>query len=156
MIATSEIPLAGILANSLVTHSELPKKFCGYSQCYRREAGQGKDARGIYRLHQFSKVEMFAFTDETQSGKMLDEMVHIQTNLYKQFDLHFRVIELPTEELGASAYRKFDHEVWLPSKNAYCEVSLKCCIKRESIDYKRVKLHRLPECSSEFVLHRFD
>eukprot|EP00826_Nyctotherus_ovalis_P047990 TRINITY_DN5611_c0_g1_i3.p1 TRINITY_DN5611_c0_g1~~TRINITY_DN5611_c0_g1_i3.p1 ORF type:complete len:117 (-),score=13.33 TRINITY_DN5611_c0_g1_i3:290-640(-) len=104
--------------------ADLPIKFCGYSQCYRKEAGQGKDAKGIFRLHQFSKVEMFAFTDESQSEKMLEEIVKIQIQLYEQLGFHFRVLELPTEELGASAYRKFDVEMWLPSKNAFCEVYL--------------------------------
>ena len=67
---------------------------------------------------------MFAFTDETMSEKMLDEIIKIQIELYNQLGLHFRVIEMPTEELGASAYRKFDIEVWLPSKKAYCEVNM--------------------------------
>ena len=122
LIATSEIPLAGIMSNTVIKQSELPIKYCGYSQCYRKEAGQGKDAKGIYRLHQFGKIEMFAFTEESKSEEMLDEMIKIQTEMYEQLDFHFRVIELPTEELGASAYRKYDHEVWLPSKNAFCEV----------------------------------
>jgi len=97
-------------------------KLSGYSQCYRKEAGQGKDAKGIYRLHQFSKVEMFAFTEEAQSSKMLNEIIKIQIELCEKLGFHFRVIELPTEELGASAYRKFDLEMWLPSKNSFCEV----------------------------------
>jgi len=124
LIATAEISLAGLLSNCTVKQSELPIKYCGYSQCFRKEAGQGKNAKGIYRLHQFSKIEMFGFTDPENSEKMLNEILKIQIDLYEKLGFHFRVIELPTEELGASAYKKYDLEVWLPSRKQYCEVFL--------------------------------
>ncbi len=147
MVATAEIPLAGLLADATVKHSDLPLKFCGFSHCYRKEAGQGKDARGIYRLHQFSKVEMFAFTEDTKSGEMLESFVQTEIDLYKQFGFCFRLLEMPTEELGASAYRKYDIEVWLPSKRAFCEVSL--VSHPSTVDNQRIKLHGLPERAAE-------
>lgn len=125
LIGTSELSLMGILANEVVNKKHLPLKLCGISHCFRREAGRGNMSKGLYRLHQFSKVEMFAFTEgelKTSEDTQL-EMVEIQKEIYNELGIKFRVLEMATEELGSSAYRKFDIEAWFPSLQDYGEIS---------------------------------
>jgi seryl-tRNA synthetase len=125
LIATSEITCAGIFAGEVTNKSLLPKKYACLSHCFRKEAGQGQHSKGLYRLHQFTKVEMFAFTegDLQKSTAAHQEMLSIQKELYTSLGLHFKILDMPTEELGASAYRKYDIEAYFPSKNGYGEIS---------------------------------
>lgn len=104
---------------------ELPRKLATVSRCYRAEVSDVERERGIYRVHQFTKVEMFALTaqeTEEESGKMLQHFSDIQSELYKNIGLHFKVLDMPTLELGLPAYRKYDIEVWMPAKQFYGEV----------------------------------
>jgi seryl-tRNA synthetase len=94
-----------------------------FSHCFRKEAGHGKESRGLYRLHQFSKVEMFATTTPDQSDKVLLEMVDIQQEVMELLQIPYRVLNMATEELGAAAYRKFDIEAWMPGRQIWGEVS---------------------------------
>ncbi|KAN0023073.1 hypothetical protein ACTFIU_009156 [Dictyostelium citrinum] len=122
--ATSEIPLAGMYSNEEPLQSnELPIKMVGYSHCFRPEAGRGLQNKGIYRVHQFSKVEMFIISKPNQSNEILDQLLNIQIELFSELGLHFRVLDMPSEDLGAPAYRKYDIEVWIPSKQEYGEIS---------------------------------
>ncbi|KAM9972367.1 hypothetical protein ACTFIW_007426 [Dictyostelium discoideum] len=122
--ATSEIPLAGMYANEEpLQASELPIKMVGYSHCFRPEAGRGLQNKGIYRVHQFSKVEMFIISKPHESNEILEELLKIQIELFSELGLHFRVLDMPSEDLGAPAYRKYDIEVWIPSKQEYGEIS---------------------------------
>lgn len=154
LIGTSEISLAGLMANKLLQNAKksLPAKFCAVSHCFRREAGaSGQRDRGLYRLHQFTKVELFAFVEpesaagaasggaggdgSAASDAMLESIVSLQKSMFAELGLHFRVLDMPTEELGAAAYRKYDIEAWMPcrseggaagagvGKGAYGEVS---------------------------------
>jgi seryl-tRNA synthetase len=119
--ATAEIPLAGSKARSTLTPSQLPLKMCAHSRCYRAEAGaRGVDTKGLYRVHEFSKVEMFAWTAPTSSASdtVFNEMVALQTAILQSLDLKCRVLEMPSHDLGASAYRKIDIEAFFPSRAA--------------------------------------
>jgi seryl-tRNA synthetase len=95
---------------------------CAFSHCFRREAGRGQESKGLYRLHQFSKVEMFALTQPSESDKVLMEFVDIQKEILDELQLPYRILNMSTEELGAAAYRKYDIEAWMPHRQDYGEV----------------------------------
>lgn len=124
---TAEIPLAGMLMNSVSPLSDLPLKFVAYGRCHRAETGGfGHAYRGIYRVHQFTKVELFAVTSNEsgkESNQMLEEIVELQRDIFTELGLHFRLLDMPTEELGAPAYRKYDIEAWMPGRGEFGEVT---------------------------------
>ncbi|XP_069116062.1 serine--tRNA ligase, mitochondrial-like [Argopecten irradians] len=126
LIGTAEMPLAAFFLNEVLEESELPKRLCSVSRCYRAEAA-GKEARhGIYRVHQFTKVEMFGVTTsatDLESDNLLLEYLDIEKEMFLELGLHFRILEMPTHELGAPAYRKFDIETWMPAMNFWGEIS---------------------------------
>ncbi|KAF8215986.1 seryl-tRNA synthetase [Mycena galopus ATCC 62051] len=136
--ATSEIPLGGMFANKLFTDKPLPLKVVGLGRAFRAEAGaRGRDTHGLYRVHQFTKVELFAVTAQDESEKMMEEMKSLQTTILNGLGLSFRILDMPTEELGASAYRKYDMEAWMPGRGSWGEVSsLSNCT-----DYQSRRLH---------------
>ncbi|ORY91107.1 seryl-tRNA synthetase [Syncephalastrum racemosum] len=124
LAGTAEIPLAGKFANVLLDEASLPRRLVGFGHAFRAEAGgRGTETKGLYRVHQFSKVELFAVSTPEQSGDILDEFLEIQEEMYKELGLCFRVLDMPTEELGASAYRKYDMEAWLPGRQQWGEIS---------------------------------
>ena len=124
LIGTAEITLGGMLAGKILRKEELPMRVGGFSHCFRTEAGaHGRESRGLYRVHQFSKVEMFAFTTPEQSEEIHTEMLEIEKEIYGGLEIPFRVVDIATGDLGAPAYRKFDIEAWMPSRNAYGEVT---------------------------------
>ncbi|KAK1943904.1 Serine--tRNA ligase [Phytophthora citrophthora] len=125
LTATSEITLAAMKSNEILPTPTLPLKYAGFSHCFRTEIGHGgRQTRGIYRIHQFSKVEMFAFcANETQAQAFFDEMVEIQTSMYAELGLHYELMDMATGDLGAPAYRKFDLLAWMPGRDEYGEVS---------------------------------
>ncbi|KAG7390255.1 seryl-tRNA synthetase [Phytophthora pseudosyringae] len=125
LTATSEITLAAMKSNEILPTPSLPLKYAGFSHCFRTEIGHGgRLTRGIYRIHQFSKVEMFAFcANETQAQTFFDEMVEIQTSMYAELGLHYELVDMATGDLGAPAYRKFDLLAWMPGRDEYGEVS---------------------------------
>ena len=121
LAGTAEIPLAGMKANSTLDEADLPMKRIGVSRCYRAEAGaRGVDTKGLYRVHEFTKVEMFAWTlpSTEASEAVFDEMVSIQTEILQSLGLHCRILEMPSTDLGASATRKRDIEAFFPSRRA--------------------------------------
>ncbi|KAF8641245.1 hypothetical protein AX17_000879 [Amanita inopinata Kibby_2008] len=121
---TSEIPLAGMFANKVYNANMLPCKLVGLGHAFRAEAGaRGADTRGLYRVHQFTKVELFAVTSQSSSDRLMEEIMALQKRILSGLDLPFRVLDMPTEELGASAYRKYDMEVWMPGRGSWGEVS---------------------------------
>jgi len=134
LVGTSEITLAGLHSEEVLDPSTLPLKYGGFSHCFRKEAGKGTSAKGLYRLHQFSKVEMFAFCNQSTSEELHHEMLGIQTELMEELELPYRVLDMPTTDLGNSAFRKFDIEVYLPSKKDYGEVtSTSNCLNYQSV-----------------------
>jgi seryl-tRNA synthetase len=117
LIATAEITLGGLYAGQTLDADELPIKLCGVSHCYRTEAGaHGRAARGIYRVHQFTKIEMFAFTLPDQSDAMLDHLCDLECRLFDGLEIPYRVVDTATGDLGGPAYRKFDLEAWMPGR----------------------------------------
>jgi seryl-tRNA synthetase len=138
LIATAEITCAGIMTSEIIAKKELPKKYVALSHCFRKEAGQGINARGLYRLHQFTKVEMFGYTegDFEASNNLHQEMLGIQEELYTTLGLPIRILDMPTEELGGSAYRKYDIETYFPSKG-WGEISS----TSNCTDYQSIRLN---------------
>jgi seryl-tRNA synthetase len=124
LVATAEITLGGLLAGETLDAEDLPRKLCGISHCFRTEAGAGgRAARGLYRVHQFTKVEMFAFTLPDQSEAMLDHLRAMECRLFDGLGIPYRVVDTATGDLGGPAYRKFDLEAWMPGRGDYGEVT---------------------------------
>jgi seryl-tRNA synthetase len=137
LVGTAEIPLAGLLAQHTVDAEQLPLKLGGFSHCFRVEAGRGAGAKGLYRMHQFSKVEMFAFTRPEDSEKTHLEMLDLQIELVKELGLAYRVLDMPANELGNSAFRKYDVEIWMPAKGEWGEVTS----TSNCTDYQAVRMN---------------
>jgi seryl-tRNA synthetase len=124
LVGTSEVPLAGLHANEILDPSSLPRRYVGYSTCFRREAGAyGKDTRGMFRVHQFDKVEMFSFTDPDASWDEQEFLRSCEEELITGLDIPYRVMNVCTGELGASAAKKYDIEAWLPGQGRYRELT---------------------------------
>lgn len=124
LIATAEIPLAGQLTDEIVEEERLPLRYAGLSHCFRTEAGShGRASRGLYRVHQFTKVEMFAFTTPEDSESVHEEMVEIEERIFQGLGLPYRVVDICTGDLGGAAYRKYDLEAWMPGRNDFGEVT---------------------------------
>jgi seryl-tRNA synthetase len=126
LVATAEITLGGMLKDEILPIERLPLKFAGISHCFRTEAGgHGKATRGIYRVHQFTKVEMFGFTgpDVALSDAFHQEILRIEESIFAGLGIPYRVIDTPSGDLGGPAYRKFDLEAWMPGRNEYGEVT---------------------------------
>jgi seryl-tRNA synthetase len=124
MIATAEITLAGQHTDDIIEERDLPLRYAGLSHCFRTEAGShGRASRGLYRVHQFTKVEMFAFTTPEGSEEIHDEMVGIEERIFQGLGLPYRVVDICTGDLGGAAYRKYDLEAWMPGRSEFGEVT---------------------------------
>ena len=122
LVGTSEVPLAAYHMDEIVEN--LPIRYAGYSSCFRREAGTyGKDTRGIIRVHQFDKVEMFSFVKPEEANAEHLRLLEWEKDFLKAMEIPFRVIDVASGDLGASAIRKFDCEAWIPTQGAYREVT---------------------------------
>ena len=117
LVATAEITLGGAMQERIFEAAELPLRLCGISHCFRTEAGaHGRATRGLYRVHQFTKVEMFAFTLPEQSEGLHEELLELECELFDGLGIPYRVIDTPSGDLGGPAYRKFDLEAWMPGR----------------------------------------
>ena len=124
LVGTSEVPLAAYHMDEIIDAKKLPLRYSGYSSCFRREAGTyGKDTRGIIRVHQFDKVEMFSFCKPEDAQKEHLRLLEWEKDFLKAMEVPFRVIDVASGDLGSSAARKFDCEAWIPTQNAYREVT---------------------------------
>jgi seryl-tRNA synthetase len=122
LVGTAEITLGGMHADELLDESRLPLKYVGLSHCFRTEAGAaGRASRGLYRVHQFTKVEMFAFTTPEGSGAIHAEMLAIEEQIFQALGIPYRVLDICTGDLGGPAYRKFDLEAWMPGRGEHGE-----------------------------------
>lgn len=124
LTGTAEIPLGGLYMDQVMDEAQLPIKACAFGHCFRTEAGAaGLAGKGLYRVHQFSKVEMFIVCTPAQSEDMHQELLELEASIFSDLGLHFKVLDMPTEDLGAPAYRKFDVEAWMPGLERYGEIS---------------------------------
>lgn len=117
LIGTAEITLGGMHADSILAESELPLRLAGLSHCFRTEAGaHGRESRGLYRVHQFTKVEMFVFCRPEDSEAQHAELLRLERQIFDALEIPYRVIDIASADLGAPAYRKFDLEAWMPGR----------------------------------------
>ncbi|MEY2798733.1 MAG: hypothetical protein RIS22_999 [Actinomycetota bacterium] len=124
LVGTSEVPLAAYHMDEILDKENLPLRYAGFSSCFRREAGTyGKDTRGIIRVHQFDKVEMFSFCDPEDAAAEHERLLAWEKEFLNALEIPYRVIDVATGDLGSSAVRKFDCEAWIPTQNAYREVT---------------------------------
>jgi seryl-tRNA synthetase len=124
LVGTSEVSLAALHADEILASDQLPRRYAGVSTCFRREAGAaGKDTRGLFRVHQFDKVEMFSFVRPEESADEHQRILGIQEQILQALEIPYRVVDIAAGDLGASAARKFDCEAWIPSQERYREVT---------------------------------
>ena len=144
LIGTSEVPLGALHANQMLEAGELPRRYAGISTCFRREAGAaGKDTRGIFRVHQFEKVEMFSFVEPDRSGAEHERILAIEERILSALEIPYRVVEIAIGDLGAPAARKFDCEAWIPSQDRYREVT--SCSNTTDYQARRLGVRFRPE-----------
>jgi seryl-tRNA synthetase len=124
LVGTSEVPLASLHREEILAAEQLPMRYAGFSTCFRREAGAaGKDTRGIFRVHQFDKVEMFCFVEPEQAAAEHERLLAIEETILQELGIPYRVVAIPVNDLGASAAKKYDCEAWLPGQGRYRELT---------------------------------
>jgi seryl-tRNA synthetase len=150
LVGTSEVPLAALHMDEILDADELPIRYAGVSSCFRREAGSaGKDTRGIIRVHQFDKVEMFSFVEPDMSRDEHDFILAREEELISALELPYRVVNIAAGDLGASASKKYDIEVWLPGQQAYRELT--SCSNCTDYQARRLKARVRRDKGTEFV-----
>ena len=143
LVGTSEVSLAALHAGAMLEADELPLRYAGFSTCFRREAGAGgRDTRGIFRVHQFDKVEMFSFVEPSESGAEHERILEIQERILAALEIPYRVVDIAVGDLGASAARKFDCEGWIPSQERYRELT--SCSNTTDYQARRLKARYRP------------
>ena len=151
LVGTSEVPLAALHSNEIINIEELPLRYAGFSTCFRREAGTyGKDTTGIFRVHQFDKVEMFSFCNPQKSEEEHEFILSVEEELLQSLEIPYRVVDVCAGDLGASAAKKFDIEAWIPSQNTYREVT--SCSNTTSFQARRLNIRTKSEGETS-VLH---
>ena len=151
LVGTSEVPLAALHSNEILNIEELPLRYAGFSTCFRREAGTyGKDTTGIFRVHQFDKVEMFSFCDPTKSEEEHEFILSVEEELLQALEIPYRVVDVCAGDLGASATKKFDIEAWIPSQNTFREVT--SCSNTTDYQARRLNIRAKSEGKTS-VLH---
>ena len=124
LVGTSEVAIASLHTGEILDGSAVPRRYAGFSSCFRREAGAaGRDTRGIIRVHQFDKVEMFSFVAPDESLAEHERLLAIEEEIFSELQIPYRVVDIAVNDLGASAARKFDIEAWLPGQAQYREVT---------------------------------
>jgi seryl-tRNA synthetase len=124
LVGTSEVALAGLHANQILEADSLPLRYAAFSTCFRREAGAaGRDTRGIFRVHQFDKVEMFSFVEPQHSAAEHERLLAIEERILAELELPYRVVNVAAGDLGAPAAKKYDCEAWIPSQGRYRELT---------------------------------
>jgi len=151
LVGTSEVPLAALHTNEIINMEELPIRYAGFSTCFRREAGTyGKDTTGIFRVHQFDKVEMFSFCHPEKSEEEHEFILSVEEDLLQSLEIPYRVVDVCAGDLGASAAKKYDIEAWIPSQNTYREVT--SCSNTTSFQARRLNIRAKSEGETS-ILH---
>jgi seryl-tRNA synthetase len=152
LVGTSEVALASIHAGEILDGETLPRRYAGFSPCFRREAGAaGRDTRGIFRVHQFDKVEMFAFVEPGASQAEHERLLSIEEEILSELGLAYRVVNIAVNDLGASAVKKYDLEAWLPGQGRYRELT--SCSNTTDYQARRLETRYRPEGGKPAVLH---
>lgn len=152
LVGTAEVPLAGLHLDAIFEAEELPVRYAGFSTCFRREAGAaGRDTRGIFRVHQFDKVEMFSFVEPSMAAEEHERILSIEERILTELGLPYRVVNIAVGDLGSSAAKKFDCEAWIPSQNRYRELT--SCSNTTDFQARRLSCRYRPEpgAGTEFV-----
>lgn len=150
LVGTSEVPLAGLHRGDRLDLADLPLRYAGFSSCFRREAGTyGKDTTGIFRVHQFDKVEMFIWSDPAKSWEEHELLLEIEREILDDLALPYRVINVAAGDLGNPAAKKYDCEVWLPSEGAYRELT--SCSNYTDYSARRLGTRAKGESGTDFV-----
>ena len=124
LVGTSEVPLASLHAGDMLDEDSLPRRYAGFSTCFRREAGAaGRDTRGIFRVHQFDKLEMFTFVRPEDSVEEHERLLSVEEEILQTLELPYRVVNIAVDDLGASAAKKYDLEAWLPGQERHRELT---------------------------------
>jgi len=144
LVGTSEVPLAALHANQILTAEQLPLRYAGFSTCFRREAGAaGRDTRGIFRVHQFDKVEMFSFVEPSQAAAEHERLLAIEERILSELEIPYRVVNVAAGDLGAPAAKKYDCEAWIPSQGRYREVT--SCSNTSDYQARRLSCRYRPD-----------
>jgi seryl-tRNA synthetase len=150
LVGTAEVPLAAYHMDEIFDPTELPLRYVGFSTCFRREAGTyGKDTAGIFRVHQFDKVEMFTFVEPSTSRDEHERLLAVEESLVQAFELPYRVVNVAAGDLGASAAKKYDIEAWFPSQGTYREVT--SCSNTTDFQARRLKVRMRGEAANTVV-----
>ena len=151
LVGTAEVPLAAYHGDEILDVDELPTRYAGFSTCFRREAGTyGKDTAGIFRVHQFDKVEMFVFTDPEDSTQEHDRLLAVEESLVRQLEVPYRVVNVAAGDLGAAAAKKYDIEAWFPGEQAFREIT--SCSNTTDFQARRLKI-RVKSDKGNRILH---
>jgi seryl-tRNA synthetase len=144
LVGTSEVALASLHAGEVIDADRLPLRYAGFSPCFRREAGAaGKDTRGIFRVHQFDKVELFSFVEPELSREEHERLLAIEEGLLAELEIPYRVVNIGVAELGASAAMKYDLEAWLPGQERYRELT--SCSNTTDFQARRLDIRYRPD-----------
>jgi seryl-tRNA synthetase len=150
LVGTAEVPLAAYHTDEILETDELPIRYAGFSTCFRREAGTyGKDTAGIFRVHQFDKVEMFVFTTPDDSANEHDRLLAVEEKLVGELEVPYRVVNVAAGDLGASAAKKYDIEAWFPGEQRYREIT--SCSNTTDFQARRLKIRIRTDRGNEVV-----
>jgi seryl-tRNA synthetase len=144
LAGTSEVPLASLHAGEILAPGSLPLRYAGFSSCFRREAGAaGKDTQGIFRVHQFDKVEMFAFVEPDESQAEHERLLAIEEEILQALEIPYRVVNIAVDDLGHSAAKKYDLEAWLPGQGRFRELT--SCSNTTDFQARRLDIRYRPD-----------
>jgi seryl-tRNA synthetase len=150
LVGTSEVSLAALHLDEILDEADLPVRYAGFSTCFRREAGTyGKDTRGIFRVHQFDKVEMFSFCHPDKSWEEHENLLAMEEGIVQALGLPYRVVNVAAGDLGASAAKKYDIEAWIPSQEAFREIT--SCSNTTDYQARRLKARFKSEKGNRLV-----
>jgi seryl-tRNA synthetase len=152
LAGTSEVALAALHDGEILDVDTLPRRYAGFSTCFRREAGAaGRDTRGIFRVHQFDKVEMFCFVAPEESAAEHERLLSIEEEILRELGIPYRVVNIAVDDLGASAAKKYDCEAWLPGQDRYRELT--SCSNTTDFQARRLDIRMRPAVGRPQVLH---
>ena len=150
LVGTSEVPLAALKSDEILSIENLPMRYAGFSTCFRREAGTyGKDTTGIFRVHQFDKVEMFSFCDPEKSKEEHEYILSVEEEILQELEIPYRVVDVCSGDLGASAAKKYDIEAWIPSQNTYREVT--SCSNTTDYQARRLNIRSKKDGNTQII-----